>query len=1450
MASSLPVPQAPAGQAPGMPDQKLPEQELLDRDLLDRDRPVQEVQAVDLRDLDAQEGALRATQLPELDLAEADARDAEPEVAASHAAAAEDAVLPACAMQGRALQPLDPQNRSWQDDGLRDVEGRGGDAFALYEAQGDVRSWAEGGEGGADVAGLADLDGELDRNLDEDLEDFGFEAQTSEDGGRVWIAGDGDGDGLLGMELGAAKAQIQLRDYLEALHARTCFAGLPGRRIALAFLHVLGGKTPGPRTRKPVAKEDLTPEALLQDIGGLASLLRGFVDVAGPRHRSLKDRAARLLRALEAELPKIREEAGQDRLGKQAKRKASSLSSADASTWLAEEAPAAPQASPAFQPHRPARAPRVFNLDLETDAGEDERFPASAPPADKLPAPTAKGVEPATRQDLASVMSSTMISTMASTMDWEMGRDMGGARTQRPASQGSFADARVACADAVDLGPLAPDGSDGGNAGSKFESSLAGNLSGDAGDDPLVLLKERLQRLSDTRMLCGMPGRRTAARLLRLLGGSPLSNAASSKAGWLTLSAGIQEETIASLCEALQRATDAVSRGGLQMPGIRQARALLGLLLDAMPAVKQRVKQMQVASQAMVPASLRRPAQPAGMQDADACRQAPDLRALDLERLCAIGFGPETEGRREALLACAIGVLARAFPPEETAGPAGKPGNSGQSSHPSPPSQQGGLPLACVQAAQAARAARLLLDTALSAGMGSGHARRCWRLVQEAPAWFLKEAQALARLRFAAEAEALCLAKGEAAAAKRLKDSRMFFGEVLEGIAWPEPGQRPAEPLPGPAQHTLWTREPQPEWDIYIDESGDQFSREGADASSEGRVVAVCLRKGTRLPDLGLFHSCDRGLQAVLGKFRVLLASGCGLIGFTRAALGASGPDGWLVCICDLVKWVWRLLPLLPNGEKTVLHFHVEERMAFAPGLGTDLGRIMLEADLRSENPRRALQMRIASISFESKQAPMLAWADIAAYLWGRADAGACPGFGELGLAGSCLVACDPSAVRACEAMLRQGSPSGRDWTSLMQEPCKPSSIQALALEWLRRRCLTRPSLWEPYRQTLQEAVEAGDPDMDMLERMAEWLRPMSMPTFAAEFFWHAAQLRRLPLASPASRAACLAGSWNLTLRDSMAAVEGMLKEMVRMQPKAVLHGALRLAEADCALFRFAEAACRLKAWNPEAGGRLPGTPWEDALVLCHLGRCLALQREQARAERLFREAQGRLARLAREKGAGGLAPESIAPEGLAKVQALARRVRRWRALALLDDAGAEPARLAEAMERALGMPVAEASRHWGAQPLAGEAEAHLVLVRFLAEAGSEADRRSYRRLAWQWARPRLGMAQGMLWVRIQYYRWLLTGESEWALRHELVKSLVHALPAERSPGDELVACAVLQSLEPAAPASAAEASLLEQAWRRLSACLPGAAQLVRRLQDAIPGDPWLARKSLPFDLC
>ncbi|MBO4295147.1 MAG: hypothetical protein J5863_00080 [Desulfovibrio sp.] len=511
-----------------MPYQKLPDQKHSDRHLLDRDRPVQEVQAVGLRDLEAQEGALRAAQLPELDLAQADPRDAEPEAIESLVAVAEDAVQLAGAVQGRALQPLGPQNRSWQDDGLRDVDGRGGDAVALYEAQGDVRSWAEGEEGGADAASLADLDGDLDRNLDEDLEDFGFEAQTSEDGGRVWIAGGGDGDGLLGMELGAAKAQIQLRDYLEDLHARTRFAGLPGRRIALAFLHVLGGKTPGPRTRKPVAKEDLTPEELLLDIGGLARLLRGFIDVAGPRHRSLRERAARLLRALEAELPKSREEAGQaqqagqDRQGKeaalskQAKRKASSLSSADASfPWLAEEAPAAPQASLALQPHRPARVPRVFNLDLEADAGEDKRLPASAPPADKLPDPPAEGVEPAARQDLASVMSSTMASTMASTMDWEMGRDLGG----------------------------------------------------DAGDDPLALLKDRLQRLSDTRMLCGMPGRRTATRLLRLLGGTPLSNAASSKAGWSTLSAGIQEENIASLCEALQRASDAVSRGGLADAG-------------------------------------------------------------------------------------------------------------------------------------------------------------------------------------------------------------------------------------------------------------------------------------------------------------------------------------------------------------------------------------------------------------------------------------------------------------------------------------------------------------------------------------------------------------------------------------------------------------------------------------------------------------------------------------------------------------------------------------------------------------------------------------------------------------------------------------------------------------------------------------------------------------------
>ena len=1386
--------------------------------------------------------------------------------------------LPGEGLQSAGLLDMAPGDGSlWEQEGRDGGSPPGGAALPGEAAGMESGGWPGGGDG--------------QENWDEALEE-----QRSPDGGRIWIAGGSGGSGQMELELSAAGGRLQLRSFLQNVYNATGFACLPGKKQAAELLRSLGGKTDG------AARSHPSRQALLRECAGLARLLKDFTARPASGHpRNAK--AERLLKTLEREMPELGSQpdmpgAGACAFGEEGENfsaagipssgtvpPAPRVFSLDPEDGPGSSAGNGVQGAESLAPEAardggPAGALRVLLQEL-ADAGSLGGMPGGAKARALLRFLGGEVAEPGVHaprgwQTMGKASRDRARTDLCLRLRRYMDAgDAGPGLKLAGEALGLLVNSVGSLQRRLLLGPLEDAAGPGGHAAPEEEggtsapgpapgtgpapvaagsgrpgaSRRAGpeevldGMPGDAGES----LRAHLQRLSDSRRLVGMPGRKLAARLLRQLGGAPLFSTATAEAGWTAIPAEEQELELRTLCGALQAAADE-ARQGRSVPGLKAVQALLKVLLDAVPDAASRAKQERadrsspaappgrsgkgpVSGAKSSPASPAMPADPGeapcerpkagqirrGEPAAGAAPEAADPAGVSWESLSlgTLGGGGQVQnasGRAEALLKLAVGAMAQAW------------------------SGEGGLPLDAALAAHACRTARTLLDRAFGQGMAKPHARRCWTLVRRAPAWFRREAAALARLRLAAELEELAGTNGAAFAAGRLEECRQAFGEALDGMAAPQ-ARECLEAAGAVPLHTLWTREPEAEWDVYIDESGAHFSGAEAGAADEGRVVAVCLRKGTRLPDIGSFHSTDRGFSAASGRFATLLAGGCGLIGFTRTALGADGPDGWLVSICELVKWVWRLLPLRPSAARTVLRFHVEERSGFVPGLGTDLGRIMLEAELRSENPRRAQQMHIASISFESKKSPMLAWADVAAYLWSRAEAGVYPGFARSGLAGTCFVDCGSETLRACEAMLRQGAPSGEDWTCLVQEKAAPGSLQSLALEWLRQRCLAKPSLWEPYRQAMQDALEAAEPDMDALERMASWLHAMSMPAFAAEFFWNTGETARLAAAGPGSRPA---GEWLLDLRDAMAAVEGMLADIRRMHPLAALHGALRLSQADCALFRFGQAALRLGEWNAASGGALPGIPCWDARVLCQLGRCLALQGDPASAQALFREAQELLLPLA---GDG-------AEERIPAAAELLRKARLWLACALLDDPAAEPPRLAAAMAQALGMGTAAASARFGERPLEGPPEEHLLLCRYLALHGGEAERRAYRRFDWRWTMPDAGFGSGGCWVRIQYYRWLAAGDADWTLRRELAASLPRACGKSRSPADELAACAVAKSLDRFGPSSVAEQELLDQAWRRLAACLPGAAAIVRRLQDAAPGDPWLARKALPFDLC
>lgn len=124
--------------------------------------------------------------------------------------------------------------------------------------------------------------------------------------------------------------------------------------------------------------------------------------------------------------------------------------------------------------------------------------------------------------------------------------------------------------------------------------------------------------------------------------------------------------------------------------------------------------------------------------------------------------------------------------------------------------------------------------------------------------------------------------------------------------------------------HCLTSVKPSSHWHIYIDESGESFSTK--EGGREGFVVAVCMREGELLPNIGKFHCVHESKEAVLGKFAALLAGSCGILGMRQSALKIQGIEGWLQSIRELIKWVWRLLPLPDNDPCSSLSIYIERR--------------------------------------------------------------------------------------------------------------------------------------------------------------------------------------------------------------------------------------------------------------------------------------------------------------------------------------------------------------------------------------------------------------------------------------------------------------------------------------------------------------------------------------------
>ena len=700
--------------------------------------------------------------------------------------------------------------------------------------------------------------------------------------------------------------------------------------------------------------------------------------------------------------------------------------------------------------------------------------------------------------------------------------------------------------------------------------------------------------------------------------------------------------------------------------------------------------------------------------------------------------------------------------------------------------------------------------------------RAYWKELPAKAYWFEKKAAKDILRKARKEIRAVAEQKGRPAAERWLEDVREVYGEALAELTMP-PEIRPVSEIEIPSNtiHALPALKPSQRWSIYIDETGQSFSDE--EQGREGRITAVCTRQGQDLPAMHI-HCTEASPAEVLTQFAALLKHPCGILGLSKTTLDVRSSSGWLQTVRELVKWIWRLLPLPEGNQPSYLDIRVEQRAEYKAEVATEFGKDMLQAELIRENPERADKIRIQTFSFVSKNDPQCSWADVASYCWGSTYKDIRSALRKSGLFGPCLITLPASVVDCCQDIMMDNLPDPVRWTELFKahaasanrkNPLTPSALKAL-----QTRCLDKPALWSAYARAMQDYLLGKDYDLGVLEKMAEWFEPMQTSDLTTRYFFLSARLAQFNHMGDA-------------VSDELESVRTELcelaPEMSKLNPMADLHVALRLAVADANAFDFARAEQRLARWNPAENGQLTGSALWDGKILSSLGQYRAFQRDLPGACRLFRDALRVFATL----------PEDEARRQLPQTQ-------NYLAIASMDRHELASEDVRRLVEESLGASIEEFCTRMGtAQGLANR-YGHYLLTRYLSRRGTREERELYLRTQDNWATQEEGYGAGHPWPIIQYHRWLLADREDTDLRRQLASTIYPAMGRSIMPTVELIAWAIIISMGELDPKDQAVAKRL----RELEAMMPESTPVVQQISHAEPGDELLAQRILPFNYC
>lgn len=575
---------------------------------------------------------------------------------------------------------------------------------------------------------------------------------------------------------------------------------------------------------------------------------------------------------------------------------------------------------------------------------------------------------------------------------------------------------------------------------------------------------------------------------------------------------------------------------------------------------------------------------------------------------------------------------------------------------------------------------------------------------------------------------------------------------------------QPLSTVSSKISHAIQTLDPCSSWDLVIDESGREFEV-GATGAQAGKIVGLLVPSGCQFPTLKGFHATSALPEDVDLVVQAVLDRPVGVFGISVSDIPEAEGERWMDGVCEVIHWVWQLLPIAQDTLGTDLRVHIENRGAFDAKLDLKaLERELLRQWARIDASRKVrLSMRFASKDGHD----YLGYVDALAFTWGSQAQESRERLKKSALVGECLQSIGSGRklrdLRDFYARPELLDGESWKWLTALPESHHSDSLSGHVLGKLASYCASNAEKWDEYVSALFDHLESKALDLHVLGRQCAWLaqcRPAGkiMPA-VVDLMWNVALLAN---ANHLGQTEC---------QDLAAAIRSLGDRLLEEDARLVCKADLHLAVQATNRFEFDEAAHFMARWQDLARmGKSVRTAEIGEVLFRHSGELMSMVLGLQLAGRVKSTIGQHLAFVGRFTEARKMFEDALIDFEKLSDRGSAGRDKEqtgtYLAIAAMDDPQCPASEVTRIVESVVGK-IDSAIEQLASNIKPKSKYKHHLLVRYIVSVDDEDAAKEYLRAA-----KSMAYDYGHPWPLIQFYRCLLARRHAPHLWENVAKSI------------------------------------------------------------------------------